>query len=62
MNAIDASPSDWLCNLLKQQPEVRDVEFDVPPNMNRILLTTTNGQRLALSIGSAVFAWWNEDA
>jgi hypothetical protein len=61
LNAIDAMPADWLCSLLRRQEDVRSAEFDLPPNRNRILLTTTNGQRLAVSIGNEEEVWDFDD-
>lgn len=63
MTAIDTTPADWLRALLRQQPDVRSADFDIPPHPSRILLTTASGQRLLVSIGTEDDQWeWDDDA
>lgn len=49
MNAIDASPADWLRAVLERQEGVRWVDFDVPPNSNRLTLCTSAGTSTTLT-------------
>jgi len=46
MNAIDASPADWL---LRRQPDVRSAEYD-PDTPNRLIVVTGSGLPLVFGV------------
>lgn len=50
MNLLDSSPADWLRAVLAGQPGVTEASFSIPPQDGRILIVTSSGQRLSVTV------------